>query len=133
LPEYPLKHVENHELPLDWRVRKMRLSKDHTAIIYNDFLTLEGLPSEVFDYRLGNRSALEWLIDQFEVRTDARSGITEDPNNPDEPDSIVKLVGKVITVSIETQKLVTRVDSFSLEECGERSKVATAQSPALAK
>ena len=48
----------------------MRLSKDKTAIVYNDFLTLAGMPEAAFAYRLGNRSALEWVIDQYQVSTD---------------------------------------------------------------
>ena len=61
---------------------------------------------EAFDYRLGNRSALDWIINQYQVKTDNRSGITNDPNRPDDPQYIVKLIGKVITVSLETVKLV---------------------------
>jgi hypothetical protein len=40
---------------------------------------LRGIPSAAFDYRLGNRSAFEWVIDQYRVSTDPRSGITNDP------------------------------------------------------
>jgi predicted helicase len=104
--EYPLQRIENPDLPLDWRVKKMRLSKGKTAIVYNDFLTLAGVPEATFAYRLGNRSALEWVIDQYQVSTDTRSGITNDPNRAAEPDYIVKLIGRVITVSLETQKLI---------------------------
>jgi len=39
-----------------------------------------GIPKETYDYRLGNRSALQWVIDQYQVSTDKRSGITNDPN-----------------------------------------------------
>ena len=53
----------------------MKLSKDKSELRYNDFLTLRGIPAAAFDYRLGNRSALEWVIDQYRVSTDARSGI----------------------------------------------------------
>ncbi len=109
--EYPLKRVENPELPLDWRVKRMRLSKDKTAIIYNDFLTLAGVPETAFAYRLGNRS----VIDQYQVSTDARSGITNDPNRADEPDYIVKLVGRVITVSLETQKLIAALPPLDVK------------------
>jgi predicted helicase len=112
--EYPLKRVENSELPLDWRVKKMRLSKDKTAVVYNDFLTLAGVPEAAFAYRLGNRSALEWVIDQYQVSTDARSGIINDPNRGDEPDYIVKLVGRVITVSLETQKLIAALPPLEM-------------------
>ena len=104
--EYPLQRIENAEEKLNWRVEKMRLTKDKTALVYNDFLTLAGIPEAAFAYRLGNRSALEWVIDQYQTSTDARSGITNDPNREDEPDYIVKLIGKVITVSLETQKLI---------------------------
>ena len=58
------------------------------------------------DYRLGNRSALEWVIDQYQVSSDKRSGITSDPNRADDEEYIVRLVGRVITVSIETVRLV---------------------------
>ena len=77
--------------------------------IDNDFLTLSGIPPEVFEYRLGNRSALEWVIDQYQVSTDKRSGITNDPNRADDPQYILRLVGQVITVSLETVKLVRSV------------------------
>ena len=61
---------------------------------------------QTFDYRLGNRSALEWVIDQYQVSTDKRSGITSDPNREDDPEYIVRLVGQVIRVSLETVKVV---------------------------
>jgi predicted helicase len=105
-PEYPLEKIETPEQPLNWRVEKMKLTKDKSAIVYNDFLTLSGIPPEVFDYRLGNRSALEWIIDRYQVRTDKRSGIVNDPNRPDDPQYIVRLIGKIITVSLETMKIV---------------------------
>ena len=113
--EYPLQRIENPEEKLNWRVEKMRLSKDKTKILYNDFLTLAGVPEAAFAYRLGNRSALEWVIDQYQVTTDPRSGITNDPNRDDEPDYIVKLIGKVITVSLKTQKLIAKLPPFSID------------------
>jgi predicted helicase len=105
-PEYPLLQIENPLKPLDWRVEKMKLSPDKTALIYNDFLTLTGIPLAVYDYKLGNRSALEWIIDQYRVKTDPRSGITNDPNNPADPDYIVRLIKKIVTVSLETVQIV---------------------------
>jgi predicted helicase len=105
-PEFPLVRLENKDARLNWQVEKMRLSKDKTQLVCNDFLTLGGIPPEAFDYRLGNRSALEWVIDQYRVTTDKRSGIVSDPNRPDDPQYIVRLVGKVITVSLETMKVV---------------------------
>ena len=104
--EYPLGFAETPDTPLDWRVEKMRLSKDKTGVKYNDFLTLDGIPAKAFEYRLGNRSALEWVIDQYRVKTDKRSGIVNDPNCADDEEYIVRLVGKVIAVSLETVEIV---------------------------
>jgi predicted helicase len=104
--EYPLKRVETPGVPLDWRVERMKLSKDKTALVYNTFLTLAGIPPETFEYRLGVRSALDWIIDQYEVSTDSRSGIVNDPNRAADPEYIVRLIGQVITVSVETMKII---------------------------
>ena len=106
VPKYPLHFIENREVPIDWRVEKMKLSKDKTQLVYNDFLTLDGIPAKAFDYRLGSRSALEWVIDQYRVKTDKRSGIVNDPNRADDPRYIVNLIGKVIAVSLETVGIV---------------------------
>jgi predicted helicase len=105
-PEYPLTKTEKVGEKLDWRVTKMRLSKDRTKLVYNPFLTLCGIPPETYEYRLGNRSALEWVIDQYQVSTDKRSGITNDPNRNDDPQYILRLIGQVITVSLETVNIV---------------------------
>ena len=111
-PEYSgLKFVQNPDVSLDWRVEKMKLSRDKTRIVYNNFLTIKGIPPQVFDYRLGTRSALEWVIDQYRVKTDKRSGIVNDPNRTDDPQYIVKLTGKVITVSLETVDIIKNLPS----------------------
>jgi len=115
-PEYPLKFIENPDLPLNWQVEKMRLNKDKTAIIYNDFLTLNGIPKEAFSYRLGNRSALEWVIDQYQVTTDKRSGIVNDPNRLDDEEYIVRLIRQVITVSLETVQIVNNLPSLGIAD-----------------
>ena len=125
MPEYPLRFIENREVPIDWHVEKMKLSKDKTQprsdrdskqLIYNDFLTLAGIPAKAFDYRLGNRSALEWVIDQYRVKTDQRSGIVNDPNRPDDPRYIVRLIGRVIAVSLETVEIVEGLPNFSITD-----------------
>lgn len=112
--EYPLEKIENPKEVLDWRVEKMKLSKDKTAIIYNNFLTLANIPKEVFEYRLGNRSALDWIIDQYQVTTDKRSGIVNDPNREDDPEYIVRLIGQMVTVSLETVKIVNSLPEVEI-------------------
>ena len=113
---YPLDQKEAEGVKLDWRVEKMTLSKDKTQLKYNDFLTLSGIPPEVYEYRLGNRSALEWVVDQYRVSTDARSGIVNDPNREDDPEYIVRLVGQVVTVSVETVRLVKELAKLGIEQ-----------------
>ena len=115
-PEYSdLKFIQNPEVPLNWRVEKMKLSKDKTSLVYNDFLTITGIPPKSFDYRLGTRSALEWIVDQYRVKTDKRSGIVNDPNRADDPEYIIKLIGKVITVSLETVEIVNKLPVLTKE------------------
>jgi predicted helicase len=117
-PEFKLTKVEKKGEKLDYRVKKMKLSKDKTTLIYNQFLTLSGIPKETNDYRLGNRSALEWVIDQYQVSTDKRSGITNDPNREDDQQYILRLIGQVITVSLETVKTVRSLPPLGLPQLG---------------
>jgi predicted helicase len=112
-PEYKLDRKETGHL--NWRVEKMSLSTDKTQLKYNDFLTLSGISPEVYEYRPGNRSALEWSIDQYEVSTAKRSGITNDPNREDDPEYIVRLIGQVITVSLETVRLVNELSTHPIQ------------------
>ncbi|HEY1527657.1 MAG TPA: type ISP restriction/modification enzyme [Candidatus Angelobacter sp.] len=112
--EYPLERREKPGEKLNLRVEKMRLSKDKQTLLYNDFLTLTGIPKETYDYRLGNRSALEWVIDQYQVSTDKRSGIANDPNREDDKEYILRLIGQVITVSLETVKIVNALPDLGL-------------------
>ena len=111
-PPHPLEEIETPGQTLDYRVEKMRLSKDRTQILYNDFLTLGGIPAAAFDYRLGNRSALEWVIDQYRVKTDKRSSIVNDPNRAEEPRYIVNLIGRVLAVSLETVEIVAGLPGY---------------------
>jgi predicted helicase len=112
-PEYPLDRKETGKL--DWLVEKMSLSKDKTQLKYNGFLTLSNIPPQVYEYRLGNRSAVEWVIDQYQVSTDKRSGIVNDPNREDDPEYIVRLIGQVIHVSLETVKLVNGLATYPIQ------------------
>ena len=104
-------------MPIDWRVEKMKLSKDKTQLVYNDFLTIDGIPAEAFDYRLGTRSSLEWVVDQYRVKVDKRSGIVNDPNRA-EPQQryIVDLIGRVISVSLQTVEIVGGLPELDARE-----------------
>lgn len=114
--EYPLEWVENRAVPFSWRVTRMKLTPDKRGVVVNASLTLRGVPAEAFEYRLGNRSALEWVLDQYQVTTDKRSGLTSDPNQADDPEYIARLVGKVVTVSLATVETVRALPPLGVGE-----------------
>jgi len=94
-----------------YAVSKMKRDRnDPTKLIYNDFLTLTGIPTLVDHYMLGNRSALNWIIDQYQVSIDKRSGIVNDPNEYckeiNHPRYIVELIQSIITLSMNTTEIV---------------------------
>ena len=127
---YPLDEVVSSPAPEDleerfefYRVQKMKFGpkKDKTRIQYNGHLTLKGIPEEVYNYILmGNRSALEWVINRYQVKTDKKSLITNDPNDycraVNNPRYIVDLIKRLVTVSLETQKLVGSLPRFEVLE-----------------
>lgn len=84
----------------------MRLSADKTALRVNAALTLTGIPPAVSAYRLGNRSALDWVIDQHRPHSDPRSGLRHDPFDPADPQAAVRLVEQVVAISLATVALV---------------------------
>ena len=92
----------------------MKLGKDERHVVYNDWLTLAGIPPEALAYRLGNRSALAWIIDQYRVERDADGELVSDPNVPDDEGAIVRLVGQVVAVSVETMKIIHAFPALAL-------------------
>jgi predicted helicase len=111
----------------DYRVKKMKFAKrgkekDLSTIIYNDQITVAGIPEEAYRYMLGSRSAIEWIMDRYQVKTDKKSGITNDPNDWSEevgdPRYILDLLGRIVRVSIETMEIVDRLPKLVLEENG---------------
>jgi predicted helicase len=114
--EYPLIWEWNPAVPKSWRVEKMVLAPNRASLKVNESLTLHGIPARCFEYRVGNRSALEWIIDQYQVTVDKRSGIVSDPNgwNGDE-EYIARLVAKVVFVSMETVRLEALLATIPME------------------
>lgn len=101
------------------RISRMRLDRDAREIlVYDDqdrhALTISDIPAQAFAYQLGNRSALEWVVDQYRVKVDKRSGIVNDPNRADDPQYIIQLIGKVIAVSVETVEIVDGLPDLDL-------------------
>ncbi len=84
--------------------------KDRSRIVYNSRITVSGIPEDAYRYLLGSRSAIEWIMDRYQMRTDKASGIVNDPNDRatvhDEPRYVLDLLKRIVTVSIETMKIV---------------------------
>ncbi len=71
---------------------RMRLDKDAGTIEVNSSLTVVGILPQVFDYVLGTRSALEWVVDQYRLEEDDDGNITSDPNDADNDQFIPALI-----------------------------------------
>ncbi|MDE2949604.1 MAG: DEAD/DEAH box helicase family protein [Chloroflexota bacterium] len=124
---YPLEeiHASNWNPNADdaFRVQKMKYAGkrpklDTSTIIYNAGIILKGIPAEAHEYKLGTRSALDWLIDRYQVRTHNRSGIVNDPNDwaeeLGEPRYILDLIKRVTTVSVRTVEIVNRLPELPI-------------------
>lgn len=87
-----------------------RPNLDTSTINYNAGITLAGIPAAAHDYKLGTRSALDWLIDRYQIRTHKKSDIVNDPNDwadeVGEPRYILDLIKRVTTVSLRTVEIV---------------------------
>lgn len=87
-----------------------KLVSDRSTVIYNPRIKLSGIPLDAYRYQLGARSALEWIIERYQVKVDQASGIVNDPNDwsreSSNPRYIVDLLARIVTVSMETIKLV---------------------------
>jgi predicted helicase len=106
-----------------YRVHKMTFGKndripDKSTIIYNSNVTLAGIPTEAYEYMLGSRSAIEWIMERYQVKTDKASGIVNDPNDwateIGEPRYIIDLLRRIITVSLETIGLLKGLPTLRL-------------------
>lgn len=103
-----------------YRVTKMSWAgkggSDKTTLRYNAGITLSGIPEKAQQYRLGSRSALDWLIDRYQVKTDKASGIVNDPNDwakeAGNPRYILDLVKRVTTVSVKTVDIIDRLPAL---------------------
>lgn len=97
---------------------------DKTRIVYNPHVTLSHIPSEAYDYVVNGKSAIEWIMDRYQVSKDKASGIVNDPNDwckeHDDPRYIIDLVKRIVRVSIETMKIVEALPALN-ERVGEHA------------
>ena len=120
---YPLD--ERRGVNTSFRVEKMKYAKtgrvaDKSTVIYNSGITVSGIPEEAHEYMLGSRSAIDWIIERYQVKTDKASGIINDPNDWAEeqgnPRYILDLLARIVTVSVETVKIVKSLPSLEILE-----------------
>ncbi|WP_419185036.1 type ISP restriction/modification enzyme [Stutzerimonas stutzeri] len=105
----------------DYRVEKMKFAKkgDKTTVIYNHRITLKGIPEAAWEYVVNGKAALDWVMERQAARTDKASGIVNDANdwanetmgNPKYP---LELFQRVVTVSLETQKIVKALPALDI-------------------
>ncbi|MBD2530303.1 Eco57I restriction-modification methylase domain-containing protein [Nostoc flagelliforme FACHB-838] len=109
---YPLKRID---LPLATnRIPKAKLKADaaNGTIILDDVTTLEGVPKIAWEYRLGNRCALEWILDQYKEKKPKDPTIAEKFNTyrfADYKEQVIDLLQRVCTVSVETMQIIQQI------------------------
>ena len=105
----------------DYRVEKMKFAKkgDKSTVIYNGKITVKNIPAQAWDYVVNGKAALDWVMERQSVKTDKASGIVNDANdwaietmhNPKYP---LELFQRVVTVSLETQKIVAALPKLDI-------------------
>lgn len=105
-----------------YRVQKLSWGarKDRSRIVFNSNITLESIPAETLDYQVNGKPALEWIIDRYQVTTHKDSQITNDPNDycreVGDPRYIIDLIKRIVTVSLETNKIVAGLPTLEIVE-----------------
>lgn len=87
------------------------------TIVFNSDITITNIPEQAYEYVINGRSAIEWIIDQYQVKTDRNSGLLDDPNEySEDPKYIFNLLLSVINVSLQTVNLINSLPSLEIIE-----------------
>ena len=131
-------HINYEEFPIcdevkiistvnpSYKVRKMKFGKknnsdgrtvnDTSTIIFNSDISITNIPDRAYDYIVNGYSAIEWIMNQYQIKTDKKTGITDDPNDySDDEMYIFNLLLRIINVSIKTVDLVNELPKFEVE------------------
>ena len=112
-------------------VEKMRFLKkeDKTVIQYNPQIRISNIPLEAYEYVVNGKSAIEWIMERYAVTTDKASGIVNNPNDwateHNDPQYIFNLLLRIITVSIETMKIVKTLPHLNFSDNSTTATSAT--------
>jgi predicted helicase len=118
---YPVQEIRSGSklLPEErYRVSKMLFGKtngkmDKSIMIYNSFVTIAGIPLDAYEYVVNGKSAIEWIMERYQVTVDKDSGITNDPNEwSEDPRYIFDLLRRIVRVSLETMKIVNALPAL---------------------
>lgn len=126
VPVYDKVNIVTEGTP-DYKVVKMKFGRkrntegklinDRSVIIYNSSLTIQGIPDKAYQYIINGKSAIEWIMDQYRIKTDKKSGITDDPNDySDDPKYIFNLLLRIINVSVQTVDLINQLPALEIEK-----------------
>ncbi len=123
VPPYPGVEVIGEEKG-NFRVDKITFAKkdgdvDKTILIYNSSIKITNIPLEAYDYVVNGKSAIEWIMDRYQVKVDKDSGIKNDPNDwgleHNNPRYILNLILSIITVSMKTNEIVKNLPKLVLK------------------
>ncbi len=107
-------------------VEKLRFpAKDKKdTIIYNNHITISGIPEKAYEYVVNGRSAIEWILDRYQVTVDKDSGIKNDCNDwskeHKKPRYIFDLLLSIINVSVQTVDIVNSLPKIDFEETAKK-------------
>jgi predicted helicase len=91
---------------------KLKADKENGQIILDENTQLENVPSVAWDYKLGNRSALEWILDQYKEKKPKDPTIAKLFNTyrfPDYKEQAIDLLQRVCTVSVKTMEIIQQM------------------------
>lgn len=94
-----------------------KLENDRSTIIFNTDITIRDIPEKAYEYVVNGRSAIEWIMDQYQIKTNKKSGITDNPNDfSNDPKYIFNLLLRIINVSVQTVDLVNSLPKLEIIE-----------------
>jgi predicted helicase len=117
--EFPLE--EDKTSKANFNITKLRFGKtggqvDKSSIVISEGFTLRGIPLAAYDYRIGSRSPLDWIVERYVKKSDTNTGLTVDANDwgieHGQEDYVVSLIKKAVSVSVETVEIVDSLPSI---------------------
>lgn len=101
-------------------VKKMRLDITKSSIVYNANITIQNIPKDVFNYLVNSKSAIEWIIERYQVTQNDDTGISNDPNEyanivMKDPKYPLLLLQRTITLSLKTNEIVKSLPPLDID------------------